>query len=92
MSIAFNIPDGLERALRARYGSGLEAVARDALVAEAYRLGELTVGEVADLLGQPTRLHAEAWLAERGVRCNLRASDLDDDRRTLSSLPGPSAP
>lgn len=88
MSIAFNIPDSIEQALRVRFGPGLETMAREALIGEAYRVGALGLGEVVDLLGFTTRFQAEAWLAARGIGSNLRPQDLDDDRATLASVLG----
>lgn len=87
MTVKINIPHDVEETLRAAWGD-LDRAATEALIIESYRTGKLSIGEVARLLGVPTRFDAEQWLGRRGVNWNYSLEDLEADRETLARLSG----
>lgn len=87
MTIAFDIPSELEAQLRAELAKPLTQVAREALIGDLYRQAAISIGQVAELLGQ-SRFEAEAWLGARGITMNYTLQDLEDDRRTMDRLFG----
>ncbi len=88
MSITFNLPSDVEKDLQKELGD-LNLAAKEAFLIQNYRAGRLSIGELADLLGVPTRLQAERWLGERGVTWNYSLDELEADRRTLEDLSDP---
>ena len=86
MAISLNIPQDHERALREVWGGGIDRAAFEGLVIESYRLGKISLGYLAQLLGLETSIEASAWLAARRIPLNYSAEDLEADRRTLSRL------
>lgn len=80
MTVSFHLDDQLERQLRRDLGD-LDAAAKEALLIEAYRMGKLSIGRLADTLGIGV-LEADHWLAERGVALNYSLDDFRADRRT----------
>lgn len=85
MSISIELPPQYEESLRTEWGN-FEQAAKEALVIESYRTGKLSLGEVASILGLPTRIVAQEWLSKRGVPLNYDQSDLEADRQTLNRL------
>jgi predicted HTH domain antitoxin len=85
MVISFELPEGLEDVLRGRFGD-LALAAKEALIVECYRRGDISLGKVAELLGFATRFEAEEWLAARGVCLNYGLTELEADRATLERL------
>jgi predicted HTH domain antitoxin len=85
MAIVIDIPADVERALRAR-GADVDAAAREAFLADCYRRGSLSLGELAALLRLETSLEALEWLQKRGAGLNYDASDLSNDIATLQKL------
>lgn len=55
-------------------------------VVDAFRRGEMSSGQVAQLLGMRTRWEAIEFLSERGVYPGYEAKDLEDDIRVLVQL------
>lgn len=88
MGIQLELPDDLERAMRAALAQPLEVIAKEALLAEAYRRGVISLGRVAEILSLPTRYAAEQWLRSRGVTLNYGSAELQEDRETLSKTYG----
>lgn len=84
MMISFQLEDDLERQLRRDFGD-LNQTARDALLIEAYRMGKLSVGRLAQTLGIGV-LEAEQWLALRGIPLNYSFEDFQNDQQTLRKL------
>ena len=80
MSISFDIPE-LEDHLRAGYAN-LNEAAKQALLIDAYRTGKLSIGRLAQAIGQSvTQTHD--WLAQHRVGPSYTADDLDADQNTL---------
>jgi predicted HTH domain antitoxin len=88
MAIQIDLPSEIERSLRSGWAQPLEQVARDLLIAEAYRRGAISLGKVAELLGFPSRFGAERWLTERGIGMNYGPEDIEQDRETTKRLFG----
>lgn len=86
-TISFDVPGAVGSHLAAEWGD-LSLAAKESLAIESYRLGKISVGLVAKLLGFESRFEAEEWLGSRGVRQNYSIADLEADRRTLGELFG----
>lgn len=84
MTITFQLEDDLERQLRRDLGD-LSQAARDALLIEAYRMGKLSVGRLAQTLGIGI-LETDQWLARHGVPLNYSWDDFSRDQQTLREL------
>jgi Uncharacterised protein family (UPF0175) len=82
------VPDELEQELKDAFGPDLSRPALEALVLEGYRTRKLGIGQVTRLLGFPSRIDAEEWLAAHHVSANYSADDLQVDRQNLESLFG----
>lgn len=78
MDVAFSMPDRLAERLQERWGN-LPERALEAVVADAYREGVLTLGEVREILGHSTRLGTEAFLKERGALLTYGEEELEED-------------
>ncbi len=87
MTVTFELPPGVEEDLQRTLGDLGEA-AKEALLVEGYRTGCLSIGEVTAALGLETRLHAEAWLAKRGIRMNYGVAELEGDAEALDRILG----
>ena len=72
--------------MRAQWGD-LEQAAKEALLAESYRQGKISIGFLAQTLGMGV-IEAQRWLAQRGVPSNYSRQDFDADCRTLEKLFG----
>lgn len=86
MAISLDIPGDEERALREAWGPGLNRAAFEGLVIESYRAAKISLGHAARLLGLPTTLEAQRWLAQKGIPLNYGLEDLESDRQTLARL------
>ena len=86
MSLVLNMPSSAEHAFRDAWGDQIDRKGLEALAIEGYREGKLSLGKLAELLGMPTTLDADHWLAERGVALNYSGDDFRDDCRTLDRL------
>lgn len=86
MTISFHLEDELQKQLTRDMGD-LNTAAREALLIQAYRMGTLSIGRLASVLGVAV-VDADAWLAERGVSTNYSAADFDTDLQTLRGLRG----
>lgn len=84
MSVHFDIPEGLECALRDAWGD-LSTAAKEALAIESYRTGKISVGFLAEMLGMAV-IEAEDWLAQRDIPLICTETDLEADRRDLGAL------
>ena len=84
MAVTFSLPEGIEQALRKELGD-LDQLAKEALVVELYRQGQLSIGSLARLLAMGV-IEADAWLAKHGVPLNYSVEDLEQDCRTLDRL------
>lgn len=90
MTVILNLPEDTAAKLRQALGrSDLDRAALEALVVEAYRRGELSIGVLAETLGMGV-IEADQWLGKLGVPLNYTIQDLESDRETLRKLvPGP---
>lgn len=61
-----HIPDRVESVLRESWGSHFDRVCLEALVSEAYRRGDVSIGFCGEVLGLGT-VGALNWMHERGV-------------------------
>lgn len=89
MALTIQIPEGTGALLRNAFGGDLSRAIIEALAADGYRTGKLSVYEVQVLLGLDDRWETESWLGGRGVFRNYDAEDLDADRQSLRRVLGP---
>ena len=77
-----------ESKLREVLGGELDRIARDALIAEAYRTEKLSIGQAARLLD--LSIHdAYGFMKDRGIPVNYTLADFDADRESLRDLRNP---
>ena len=86
MTVTVHLPQESEAAFLRAFGQDLDRAALEALSVEGYRLGKLSLGEVAHVLGLETTVVAQAWLAARGVSLNYSLDDFQADRETLARV------
>jgi predicted HTH domain antitoxin len=87
MTITFQLEDDLEQQLRRDLGD-LSHAARESLLIEAYRMGNLSIGRLARTLGMGV-IEADQWLAQRSVALNYSFEAFQADQRTVCSLRNP---
>lgn len=87
MEISITVPDDIGLQLRDQW-QDLPKHTLEALVADAYRHGVLSAGQVRRLLGLPTRLDVDAFLKQAGAYLHYTETDLERDSRTLEELLG----
>ena len=75
MSLTIELPQQLEDQLRSAFGSRLHEEAKHAMAIEMYRQQQISVGQVAQILGTGV-LEAEEWLAKKGVEIPMTVEDL----------------
>lgn len=80
MNVAFSVPDEFGERLQERWGD-LSRKALEAIVAEAYREEEITLGGVREILGHSTRLEAEQFLKDRGILLEMSEEELESDAK-----------
>lgn len=85
MEISITVPDDIAQRLRGQWHD-LPRHALEALVADAYRHGLLTAGQVRQWLDLPSRMEVDAFLKQAGAYLHYAAEDLDEDARTLEEL------
>lgn len=79
MQVTIDIPEQFRQV----FGPDLSTAAKEALLIDAYRMGKISLGFVAEMLGLATRLEAQQWLATRHVPLNYDLGELEADRQTL---------
>jgi predicted HTH domain antitoxin len=88
MAVTFQLPEDVERRLRAECAD-LDAEVREASALELFRRGKLTHYELSQILGLD-RLETDAYLKHHNVyEGSLTMEDLEADRQTLERLLGP---
>lgn len=92
MGVTIELPDDAGVVLRNAFGEDLSRPALEAMAAEGYRTGKLTLYEVQKMLGHPDRWATEVFLGSRGVNRNYDAGDLEADRESLRRVLGPARP
>lgn len=85
MKQMIRIDQKIEEPLREAVGPALEKLVRDGILAEAYRQGALSIGQIARILGLSID-GAYGFMKERGIPVNYTAADLDADLATLREL------
>jgi predicted HTH domain antitoxin len=79
------IDQDTESKLREVLGDELDRIAKDSLVAEAYRSGKLSIGQAAQLLG--LSIHdAYGFMKDRRIPVNYSLSDFEADCESLREL------
>lgn len=74
-----------ESKLRELLGQELDRIARESLIAEAYRTAKLSIGQAARLLG--CSIHdTYGFMKERGIPVNYTLSDFESDCEGLREL------
>jgi predicted HTH domain antitoxin len=86
VSVVVNLPAHLEKRLRDEFPQ-LDRHILEGYAVEAFRTGELSSGQVGELLGMSSRWEAMAFLSDRGAYPGYDLGDLEDDLRQV----GPAA-
>ena len=81
MSVSFELPSGVEHQLQVAFGD-LGQAAKHALLIDAYRRGQISIGRLAETLGMGV-IEAQQWLADQGVPQNYGLEDYRADCRTI---------
>ena len=84
MEVTVELPDEIVRQLGA--APDVSRCVLEAVVLEQYRLGRISEGKLAQLLGF-TRWEAEEFLDQHDARRAYSREMLEEDRRTLAKLP-----
>lgn len=84
MEVTVNIPDNIARQLEPS-GGDLSRRALEALAIEGYRREELSLGQVAEMLGLSID-EANGLLKEHNIPLNLTLEDIERGRATLNAL------
>jgi predicted HTH domain antitoxin len=87
MTVSIDIPDDLERRLRAGWAD-LPRRALEAVAIEAYRTQALTTAEVGRLLGFESRWEVEAFLSRGRVPLDYGEADLRKDVASIRTARG----
>jgi len=82
MAIAFTVPDQIEKHLRAAIGPNLGEAAKEAMAVELYRQGNLSLGQVAEMLGL-SAYQTDGLLKRHGVELPYTVADFEDDGAAL---------
>lgn len=84
MSVTFELPREVERHLQGALGD-LGKAAKQALLMDAYRHGQISIGGLAKTLGMGV-IEAQQWLADQGVPQNYDVEAFRADMRTIERL------
>jgi len=83
-TLPVSISEDAARRLKEGWGDEeLDRHAHEAIVAQAYREGILTLGEVRRELGHDSRLETEAFLKERDAYLDYTKEDLKKDSESI---------
>jgi predicted HTH domain antitoxin len=85
MEVMLSVPDDIVEKLLDQWDD-LPQHALEALAAEAYRAGILTVAEVQRMLGLASRWETDAVLQRAGAYLHYSEGDLQQDLATLRKL------
>lgn len=84
MAISIQLPNSIEQQLRDSL-LNLDEVAKEALLVEAMRRSQLSIGQFADLLGMSID-QADGYLKERGVMIEQSQDEYQRDLDRLRKL------
>ncbi|MBP0028028.1 UPF0175 family protein [Roseofilum reptotaenium CS-1145] len=87
MQITIEIPDKIAHQLD-QDEEHLSHHLLELMVAESYRLGNISTAEVGQILKLPTRLATHAFLKRMGVYLNYDRAELEVDLQTLERFRG----
>jgi predicted HTH domain antitoxin len=82
MDVLLDISPGLAAQIEATYGESLARAAKEALAADGYRRGLLSLGQVAELLGTSIN-DADGFLKARGIPLAYDVTDFEHDLAVL---------
>lgn len=85
MAVTIQLPEGIEEQLR-RQIPDLDEAARNQFILANYKLGRISTGDIALILGFDTRHEVEQWLDRQGIRANYDLKSLEADRQTLAEI------
>lgn len=84
MVVTIELPEELASKI-AVPGADLSRLALEALVAESYRAGKLTMEQVRRILGYGTRMQVDQFLSQHNI-FDYTVADVAQDRKTLLHL------
>ena len=84
MSVSFELPSEVEHHLQVAFGD-LGQAAKQALLMDAYRRGQISIGRLAETLGMGV-IEAQQWLADQKIPMNYSVEDFEADCRTIERL------
>lgn len=84
MSVSFDLPSGVEKQLQVALGD-LGQAAKQALLVDAYRRGQISIGGLAKTLNMGVS-EAQQWLADQGVTQNYGVEAFRADLRTIERM------
>jgi predicted HTH domain antitoxin len=84
VSISFELPSEVEQHLQVALGD-LGLAAKQSLLMDAYRLGQISIGGLAKTLGMGV-IEAQQWLTDQGVPQNYGLEAFQADVRTIERL------
>ena len=87
MAITLELPQEMERRLRETYPD-LDRHIIEGYAVDAFRKGELSSGQVAEILGMRSRWDAIKFLSDQGVYPGYEADDLEEDLKGFAELAG----
>jgi len=79
MKVAISLPDHLAQRLSAEDAPDLPRRVLEAVAAQGYRDGQLTLGDVRTLLDFETRMQTERFLNQKGAFLRQSRSELEQD-------------
>jgi predicted HTH domain antitoxin len=84
MSVSFELPSSVEQHLQVALGD-LGQAAKQALLMDAYRRGQISIGGLAKTLGMGV-IEAQQWLADHKIPMNYSVEDYEADCRTIEQF------
>ena len=85
MSMTITLPNRIERQLISGWGNELPRRVTEAMAAEGFRSGFLSIGEVAEMLDLSLN-DADGFLKERGLFAVENIEEIDVDSAALEEL------
>ncbi len=85
MTVTVSLPHRIEAQLKTKWGENLPRKMLEALAVEGYRCGDLSLGEVAEILDFSIN-EADGFLKNRGGLVLTEISEIDADSASLEEL------
>lgn len=86
MVLHIQIPKETEDRFVSAFGPDLSESAKEAMLIQGYRVGRISLGFIAEVMGLPTRMIAQEWLAARGVPLSYDLEELERDHETVQQI------